>query len=191
MMKLEIFYPFKFFMETQKWGNVNSAYEQFGFKRHNGIDCRPYNLNYQPEKYPVYCPVSGFTVYQVRNHPQGGGNEIWLISKEKVTMFERECRALMVLAHADKVLVPVGHEPKLGELIMIGDNTGFSTGPHTHMGLYRVDYDGIKYTYLDENEAKNSFDPALFFTKQYSIDKAPLSTLLTNNMRYFQYILGK
>jgi murein DD-endopeptidase MepM/ murein hydrolase activator NlpD len=60
--------------------------------------------------------------------------------------------------HAKKILVNVGYEPALGEIIMIANNTGFSTGPHTHMGLYRLTDRKQK---LDTNEATGSFDPSL------------------------------
>jgi len=115
---------------------------------------------------------------------------MWLLSKEKPHMFERECYAYIVLAHAEKILVPVGYEPKLGELLMIGDNTGFSTGPHTHLGLYRVDYDGARFTYLDSNGANGSFDPNLFRTRTSAVDEADLPTLMRSNLRYYQYVLG-
>jgi murein DD-endopeptidase MepM/ murein hydrolase activator NlpD len=82
----------------------------------------------------------------------------------------------MPLCHAKQILVPEGYKPALGELLMIADNTGFSTGIHTHMGLYRVGFDGTRVTnYFDINEANGSFDPALFFTGEYAIDKATLA----------------
>jgi murein DD-endopeptidase MepM/ murein hydrolase activator NlpD len=46
---------------------------------------------------------------------------------------------------------------------MIGDNTGFSTGPHTHLGLYRLDDNKNK---LDQNEATGSYNPAGFFYRR-------------------------
>lgn len=192
---LKIRFPYKPYDITQKWGNVNSAYNQFGFSLHNGVDATVFYDKSQPfwkseTSWPVYCPVEGFKVQLIRNMPQGGGNEIWLISKEKQWMFGTECYAYLVLAHAEKILVPVGYEPKLGELLMIADNTGFSTGPHTHMGLYRVEWDSIKMTYIDTNDANGSFDPSLFFTNTYAVDEASFDTLVTSGLRYYKYKLG-
>ena len=153
MNELKIYYPFKPFLVTQNWGNPNPAYQKFGFGAHNGIDCRPN----EQKTYPVFCPVADFKVHMIRNFPEGGGNEVWLLSKNKLKLFEQECYAYIVLAHAEKILVPVGYEPDLGELIMIGDNTGFSTGPHTHFGLYRVDYNGMGIAWVDKNDANGSF----------------------------------
>lgn len=195
---LKIYYPFKPYNITQAWGVSNPSYAtQFNdpeFKLHNGIDANIGKFNWDGSivsEYPVYCPVEGFTVQKVDFSPQGGGNEIWLISDEPVEMFERTCYAYVVLCHAKKILVQAGYRPKLGELLMIADNTGFSTGIHTHMGLYRVGYDGARITnYYDINGATGSFDPALFFTGEYAIDKADFSTLLTSNLRYYKYRLG-
>jgi hypothetical protein len=73
---------------------------------------------------------------------------------------------------------------------MIADNTGFSTGLHAHMGLYRVEYTKATVHILDQNDAEGSFDPVLFFTDRYAIDEATYSTLMMNGMRYFQYRAG-
>lgn len=187
-MKLEINFPFKPFFVTQKWGNPNSAYStQFNdpsFKLHNGIDAIALN---KKTGWWVYCPVEGFHVAGVYYEANGGGNELWLESDEPLEMFDKTCYARIFLCHAEKVLVPVGYKPKLGELLMIADNTGFSTGPHTHMGLYRIDANGNK---IDKNEATGSFDPSLFFTNQFAVDKATAQTLVISGMRYFRYLCG-
>jgi murein DD-endopeptidase MepM/ murein hydrolase activator NlpD len=64
---------------------------------------------------------------------------------------------------------------------MIADNTGFSTGPHTHMGLYRLN---DAYMKVDTNEATGSIDPPLFFANKFAIDQATLSTLVKSNYIY-------
>src|SRR3569623_1270180 len=98
-------------------------------------------------------------------------------------VFDQECYVRIWLCHAEKVLVSAGYEPALGELLMIADNTGFSTGPHTHLGMYRLNDNMQK---LDTNKATGSFDPELFFTGQYAIDQASLGTLIKSNWRYNQ-----
>lgn len=190
-MKLQISYPFKPFIVSQAWGAPNPVYADHfndpNFKRHNGTDCIPANGMY---RWPVYCPVEGFRVLQVNYAPEGGGNEIWLISKEKYQIGDKECHALMVLCHAHKILVPAGYEPALGELLMVANSTGFSTASHVHMGLYRVDYNGTWFTKLDTNDATGSTDPSSFFNKKYVIDQATLPTLIKSNWRYYLYVLG-
>lgn len=187
---LKLYYLHKPYFISQAWGNPDSAYEQFGFSRHNGIDAYVLYSGKQPKTWPVYCPVEGFRVYKVQWSPNGGGNEIYLMSKEKVQMGDKLCYAYLVIFHADKVLVNVGYEPALGEIITVADSTGFSTGPHTHMGLYRIDYNGSKITWLDTNDANSSCNPADYFTKEYAVDKASTATLIKSGLRYYSYILG-
>jgi hypothetical protein len=105
-------------------------------------------------------------------------------------MFERECYAYIPLCHGKKILVKPGDQSALGEFLKIADNAGFSTGLHTHMGLYRVESTNATTRILDQNDAVGSFDPSLFFTGQYAIDQASYSTLMRNSMRYFQYRAG-
>lgn len=191
---LSIYKPFKPFIITQKWGNPNPMYaEHFGnpeFKLHNGIDAYTGRVDWEGgllTEYPVYCPVENFEVVGVRFTPNGGGNEIILRSIVPVEMFEQTCYAQIIMCHAKKILVKEGHRPKLGELLMIADNTGFSTGLHTHIGLYRTDVYGTK---IDTNEATGSFDPSLFMTKDFSVDKATAQTLVISGFRYLAYLLG-
>ncbi len=87
MNPLKIWFPFKPYLVTQHWGNPNPAYaKQFNdpnFQLHNGVDANTGRLDWQDKiytEYPVYCPVEGFTVMKVDFAPQGGGNELWLIS---------------------------------------------------------------------------------------------------------------
>lgn len=192
---LKLYRPFKHFIVNQAWGNPNPAYNQFGFTRHNGLDCSSaYSdqyTNYAPKTWPVYCPVEGFTVQLVRYMPNGGGHEIWMMSDKPLQLGDKLCHAYLVMCHAEKIFLKPGNKPVLGELMMIADNTGFSTGPHTHIGLYRVNWDGKKITYLDQNDANGSHDPALYLSSEYAVDKATLVTLVKSNMRYYQYQLTK
>ncbi|RTE90670.1 hypothetical protein [Bradyrhizobium sp. LVM 105] len=48
---------------------------------------------------------------------------------------------------------------------MIADNTGFSTGLHTHMALYSLS-DNLQK--IDANEATGSYDPSLCFTGAFA-----------------------
>lgn len=190
-MPLQISYPFKPYIVSQVWGNPSSVYSDHfndpNFTLHNGTDAIP---GQGFRTWPVYCPVENFRVLQVDFAPQGGGNEIWLISKEKHQMGDKLCHALLVMCHADKVLVQAGDEPVLGELLMVADSTGFSTHSHVHLGLYRVDYNGTWFTKLDTNGATGSCNAAEYFNSQYAVDQANLSTLIRSNLRYYKYVLG-
>lgn len=185
MNELKIHYPFKPFNITQHWGNNNPMYRQHGwdFDLHNGVDA---NIGYI-ENYPVYCPVEGFKVHLVRYMPQGGGNEIWLMSKKPLKIFDKTCYVYLVFCHAEKILVKEGDELEVGDLMMIADNTGFSTGLHTHIGMYRIEYDGTNIKYIDHNHANGSFSPELFFTGKYAVDVCSPLTLWKSVLRYAKY----
>lgn len=187
-MELKIYQPFEPVLITQGWGVPNPAYQQFGFSRHNGIDMVG---RVDLPKFPLYCPVKGFFVWQVRNSPDGGGNEFYLISKEDLVIGDKVCRAMLVFMHNEKVLVQAGYEPALGELISVGDSTGFSTGPHLHMGLYRVSYNGSQVFKLDTNDANNSYDPAPFMVKESAQDNAEEGRFFTSLLRYVQWYVSK
>lgn len=198
MTKLELSYPFKRFFVTQHWGNRlldangDPVYARFGFELHNGIDARASTNKNDPDhtKWPIYCPAKGFVVQSVRHSNRGGGVMLFLVSKEPVEMFEKTCHAWLVFMHCHKILVPVGYEPKEGELLAVADNTGFSTGPHTHFGLYRVTWDGMSVKKIDENRADGSFDPSLFWTDEYAVDRASRQTALRSAFRYYKYVLN-
>lgn len=191
-MELKIYWPMKPYVVTQDWGNPTDAYSKKfkdpNFKRHNGIDAnvgRSGDIAYQTQ-FPIYCPVDNFRVESVSYDEEGGGNQISLVSIDPVLVGGMLCYARIWLCHGKKVLVKENYKPKLGELLMIGNNTGFSTGPHTHMGLYRVDGYGDK---VDRNDATGSIDPAPFFANKYAIDQASVPLLIANGLRLAKYYL--
>ena len=192
MRLFKTYKPFRPFAVTQNWNNKNSMYRDagFSFTRHNGVDA---HIGV-PKNYPVWCPMGNSIVHMVRYVEKGGGHEMWLRSKEKMQIGDKVCYAYLVMAHADKILVPEGYEPELGELLMVADNTGFSTGIHTHIGLYRIDYDehSKNITWLDSNDANGSFDPMLYMQYEYALDKSSSKTLLTKSIpRYIKYLATK
>jgi murein DD-endopeptidase MepM/ murein hydrolase activator NlpD len=190
-MPLKIYYPHKPYFVTQRWGVPNPNYAQHfndpSFRRHNGIDASTIAVGEYGKQWPIYCPVAGFRVESVTWEPNGGGNQLSLLSKEPMDIFGTKCWVRLFICHGHKILVSKGYEPALGELLMIANNTGFSTGPHTHFGMYRVDKRGRK---IDTNEATGSFDPSLFFADEFAIDKASLATLTTSVFRYWKYKLS-
>lgn len=194
MPTFKIYKPFKPFVITQHWGNANPKYAAHfndpSFKLHNGVDA---NTGYQnwdgtvKTEYPVYMVAPGFRVSSIDYYPNGGGNQLELISKEKIKIFDQECYVLLIFCHAKKILVKEGDEPELGELLMIADNTGFSTGLHTHLGMYRLNDSHRK---IDTNEAKGSFSPELFIGEEFAVDAATTATLVRSGLRYWKYKAG-
>ena len=186
LKKLQFHFPFKPFKITQNWGNPNPLYDPLGFSKHNGVDANVGRFDWQGRVVSEY-PVEGFRVSEVAYYPTGGGNQIGMVSKEKRWVGDKLCYVSILLCHAKQILIKVGDEPSVGELLMIADNTGFSTGVHTHIGIYRLD-DNLQK--LDTNEMSGSYNPQPLFTGAYAVDVASLGTLIKSNWRYFQYLVG-
>jgi murein DD-endopeptidase MepM/ murein hydrolase activator NlpD len=178
-------WPIKPYIVNQAWGVFNAIYQQFGFSWHNGVDLR------LADDRAIYAPFD-YTVIRVatkengRWQPNGGGIFIGLVSQPitfpaftqvtpngfVVDFPAGTYRVLLDLLHLDHVLVTEGQTGKTGDRVAIGDNTGFSTGPHCHTQWRRVvlGSDGKTYNTVDKNEANNSFDPTPFFDGFYAQD---------------------
>jgi murein DD-endopeptidase MepM/ murein hydrolase activator NlpD len=139
-MKPEFFYPVKPHFLTQGWGIFRpEIYAQFGFNRHNGLD-----HGFLGSK-NIYAPCDG-TVLLQGNEPKGGGIYVAILShpfsfpeftcstpdKKSIKFAAGWHRVRIDFLHLEKILVKPGDFIKAGDLIAIGDNTGFSTGPHCH-----------------------------------------------------------
>lgn len=185
-MKLELFYPAKPYIVSQRWGIYNPAYLQFGFDHHNGED---FILGDDAKLYaPFDCSVS-----KVDNYPKGAGNFVSLVSDNIYEFSDGvSCKVYIDFLHMKQQLVKVGDKLKCGELLGIADNTGFSTGPHTHGQYRRVD--SITNKELDKNNANNSFDPHDYWNKSYAVDckkQVLLISLLQKLVDSYKLLLKK
>ena len=106
---------------TQKFGKNPKIYKQFRMKGHNGIDFRA------AVGTPIFAPFSG--EIKVIKSSIGYGLHIRIRSKEK----KLEC----VLAHFSEIFVIDGII-NMGDKIGLSGNTGFSTGPHLHLGVRNI-----------------------------------------------------
>lgn len=159
------------FRITQNWGVPNPIYAQFGFTQHNGVDVA------LGKDAKVFSPHEG-TVTWIGWQPQGAGLHILIQSEDKYAFNDgNELYCLSTLMHLSSTKVAVGDNVKPGDLVAIADNTGFSTGPHTHWRLQRMYKKNSTYLIFDKNEANDSVDPipyltehaGYFFTKDLSI----------------------
>jgi murein DD-endopeptidase MepM/ murein hydrolase activator NlpD len=180
MQRLELFYPAKPFIVSQGWGILNPAYEQFGFNRHNGID---FLTGYGTIlRAPFDC-----TVVQTGNKPTGSGIYLTLLSKNRYSFDDGvEALVLVDLLHCEKLYATEGDELSVGDIIAVADNTGFSTGPHTHMQVRRLsEYPG---TPIDKNAANNSIDPWPYFGGSYAEDAKQAKTVIVQAVSLIERI---
>lgn len=163
-MYTQFYYPVKPWTITQRWGvHAPGVYSRFGFSDHNGIDVR------LGRNKLIYAPFDG-VVYRTGYQPEGGGLYISILSDEKCNVITGEGLVLLDALHCEKLYLRPGQRVEVGDILARADNTGFSTGPHTHFQFRRVDYNGSKITVLDTNNANGSFDPTPNFNLMYAED---------------------
>ncbi|MDR2011426.1 MAG: M23 family metallopeptidase [Bacteroidales bacterium] len=95
-------------------------------KLHNGIDLSA------PIGTPVYSPMAG-TV-----------SSVWQDSVNGIAVKLNHNDSIhTVYCHLSKVLVGVGQKIRKGEIVALTGNTGASTGPHLHFGVWNVGRGGF------------------------------------------------
>ena len=166
MAKLTFWAPAKPLRINQSWGIFNPAYQQFGFSRHNGTD-----IAVGDDK-KLYWPIDNCVVYDTEFGEATG----WRIKANSKDFYEfpdgKHAYVNVIMMHMDhKSPVPVGTVLNVGDDVGVPDNTGFSTGPHTHVMGRRVDANGVL---MDTNDADNSFDLMPYWNGYYAIDKTVL-----------------
>ena len=156
---------------NQAWGIYNPAYLQFGFSRHNGTD-----IALGADK-KLYWPIDNCRVYDTE-FGEATGWRIKANSLDEYT-FDDGVKAYVnvIMMHMDsKSPVPVGTVLGVGDFCGIPDNTGFSTGAHTHVMGRRED---SALNLIDKNDADNSFDLMAYYTGISAVDaKNKMSALL-------------
>jgi hypothetical protein len=103
---------------SQIFGVNPEVYARFGLKGHNGIDFAV------PTGLPI-CAVAPGDVAEVWNDPAGYGLYVKLIHPWGQTVY----------AHLSAQKVAVGTQVAAGDIVGFSGNTGFSTGPHLHLGI--------------------------------------------------------
>jgi murein DD-endopeptidase MepM/ murein hydrolase activator NlpD len=114
---------------SQYFGANPQMYKQFGWKGHNGLDFRC------PTGTQLISCVNG-TITEAYNNIGGWGNHCYIWDKDQNVM--------VIYAHMKSLNVKVGDKVKIGNLLGLSNNTGNSTGPHLHFGVYKVDSNGNK-----------------------------------------------
>lgn len=180
-MKPEFHKPIYPWRVTQAWGILNPIYKRFGWEKHNGVDIA---LGVNAE---IHAPFDG-QVVRMGNQPQGGGIFLGFLSKNFYDFPDGvRCRVLFDFLHLSRTIAVENGVYGVGDLLAYADNTGFSTGPHTHIQCRRVKYENGQLIVLDRNDANNSFDTEPYWSGIYAKDfgtlrgqLALITQLLTN-----------
>ena len=121
-------WPVKKVYITQLFGANPDIYKRFGYKGHNGYDLRMFDeQGNRASTCLVFAPHDG--VIKERHNDIGGyGNYLKIENNIEGS----------VIAHLKEFKVNINKQVKEGELVAIGNNTGWSTGSHVHWGYYRL-----------------------------------------------------
>lgn len=169
----QFYKPANPFTVIQPWGALHPEYP-FGFHHHNGIDVALGTARI------IYAPFDG-TLYRIGNQPNGGGIFCGLLSDNFYDFSDMiTCQVLFDFLHCERIIAEAGKPYKVGDILAIGDSTGYSTGNHTHIQCRRVKYDGQAITTLDTNDMNNSFDPTPYmsgFANEHGSFSSQLQTL--------------
>lgn len=165
MSKLALPFEVKPYVLNQGWGIYRpEVYSQFGFTRHNGVDVRLGN------RAEVRAPFD-FVVQQILWQPNGGGNVVGIMSLDEYEYLDENPANVQIdFMHLEKILLKAGDKGKAGDIVAIADNTGFTTGPHTHIRHKWMRRNGTRWFDVDENDAQNSFDPGPYRNGDYAED---------------------
>lgn len=166
-MKPRFYRECKPFVITQAWGIKNPAYEQFGYSKHNGTDFKRY-YDQRESEFSLYWGLDNCEVYFSGFETNTG----FCVKANSLDFYDfpdgKRARINLILMHMkEQPKVVTGQILKVGTPVGLADNTGFSTGLHTHRNGRRVDKD---LNLIDVNEASNSFDTMLFDTGLYAQD---------------------
>jgi len=168
MSKLELFYPAKPYKITQAFGINNPSYLQFGFSQHNGID-------FLIDADGMANAMCDGVVYEV-GFNAGAGTYVRYKTNVPVEVEGRTAHVAFMYMHAEKALVKVGQQVTPMTPLIIADNTGFSTGPHTHISAYLIDSKNAKMA-LDP-KSDHCFDFAKYYNGYHAVDSEKVMTIL-------------
>ncbi|MGC8775927.1 MAG: murein hydrolase activator EnvC family protein [Minisyncoccia bacterium] len=111
---------------TQRYGQTPYSSRLYRGKPHNGLDIGV------PIGTPVYAADDGI-VMAVDNNDRN----FWAkYQYGKYVLIKHQNNLATLYAHLSTWIVSKGQEVKRGQLIGYSGNTGYSTGPHLHFGVY-------------------------------------------------------
>ena len=105
---------------TQLFGKNPQIYKQFGLKGHNGTD---FGVSIGT---PIYAPFDG-ECKTIDSGKNGYGKHV------KIRNAFKQLEG--VLGHFSSFFIKDGTKTHQGDLLGFSGNSGFSTGPHLHLGV--------------------------------------------------------
>ena len=139
---------------TQLFGSTVDSKRLYTSGTHNGVDFGT------PVGTPIKAALSGTVIGTGNTDAQPG-----CYSFGKWVMISHSNGLSTMYGHFSSILVKQGDVVKTGDLIGLSGNTGYSTGPHLHFGVYATQGTRIE-RYVNSNFCKNVTIP-IADTKAY------------------------
>ncbi len=132
--------------------NFNNYYQSEGLKGHAGIDFP------MPNGTPILAACAGTVIYISKDIKKGEG--VSIRSDETFMAGGQPCKMSCIYWHLKdgSISVKVGDKVPAGTQIGLSNNTGQTTGPHLHFGLFPLALDGTHELYLN-NGYKGAVNP--------------------------------
>lgn len=174
-MSFTLYRPVKKNYITQKFGvNYLSIYKELGLLGHNGQDFQASNGD------PVYFNSSGKgeVISVCDSWTKGLG--VTVLINDNGRWFK------LVFWHLKSYCVKEGDIVETGDLLGYADNSGQSTGPHLHFGMYYSNQYGA--TLQKDNGYGGALDPTPYFRNYFVLDV--MSGLLQKKLSLLQKIFN-
>lgn len=159
-MKLSLYYPASPYRVTQAFGLTNPFYNQWGFTKHNGVD-------FAVDTDGIVRAMCDGVVYET-GYNSGAGNFVRYKTNLPVEAEGKTALVAFMYMHAKEVLVKSGQTIHAGDALIVADNTGSSTGPHTHISAYFINELWQKIPLNPETD--HCFDFSKYYNGQYADD---------------------
>lgn len=148
---------------TQRFGLHPEIYIRFGLKGHNGIDFTGPRAGILV---PIFSPYDG-EVWEVGDEGDDGyGRFVRVRTAPDASGVRRE----LVFGHLSEIAVKKGNWVNLGDRIGTMGNTGFSSAPHLHLGLRKIDANASVMNYNNGFKGYIDFLPFLLFWRRQGPD---------------------
>lgn len=178
MLKLKLIHPVKEVFITQRFGEHAVDYTQIGLQNgHNGYD---YRASTGTEILAMHDGTVTFT-----GEDGGGGLTLVIRTDEMFEYNGGESFFKTIYCHLkkDSFKVKPGDKVKAGQVVALANNTGFSTGPHLHIGLKPI-YKGEQDWQWFNLESQNGFFGAIDPTPYLPITQIKNKYTFTRNLKF-------
>ena len=144
-----------FLCQSQGFGENPQTYAWMNLQGHNGLD-----ITYENGT-EVFASHDGVVEFAGQDSYTGGPAGLGIVIKGDGLK--------SIYWHLLEFKVSPGQQVKAGQLIALGDNTGFSTGPHLHFGIKLLDANGNVLN--RDNGFDGAIDPTPYVVWWNNMDK--------------------